>query len=183
MEERWFYSKSADGISASMSNFCKLPVPIRDKYGNTYDTVEAYIHAQKFGYLVGGEERPDLRALFTTAGAIGCQSSAAVKRAGGRASFKKLGVALNVKAWESHRRRVMEDAVRLRWAVDAKFRRVVVGCLDRGEELHHFQRGVYYKCKKTGVIVGTDNSLGELLMALGKEELAKANGEEEEEEE
>lgn len=163
---RWFWSKSADPVSKYLSNFQASPVPLVAPDGNKYPSVEALFQAQKFDYLVGGP-RPDLKEPYTSSGHLGTGSPDAVKKASGKAAFKKLGVALDVAKWNSVSGTVMRDALTLRWAADSRLRNNVRDCLAAGEELRHFLRGQHYQ-QRDGSVFGYDPlRVGEILTELG----------------
>ncbi len=168
--ERWFYSGSKDPVSRYMSNFQRTPSDLVPSDGNRYGSVEALFQAQKFDYLVGGP-RPDLKEPFTSTGSLGSAShysGLAIKRASGKATFKRLGLVLDVERWNAASGRIMRDALTLRWHNDPKLRRVVAECLAAGEVLLHFQRGQHYRTK-SGVVFGRDPlRIGETLTELSR---------------
>jgi predicted NAD-dependent protein-ADP-ribosyltransferase YbiA (DUF1768 family) len=163
----WFWSKSANPALKYVSNYQPCPVPIVDDDGKKYRSVEALFQGQKFNYLVG-EPRPDLKERYTTSGCLGAGSSDALKRASGKAAFKKLGVALDVAKWNAVSRTIMRDALTRRWAIDPRLRDIVQNCVDAGEQLRHFQRGQHYR-RPDGSVFGLDPlSVGETLMELAR---------------
>ena len=143
-----------------------------------FASVELAYHAAKMLYLVGSTQRPDLGLELARGGKHGNAEGAAQKALGSRAAFAKLGVALDIAAWNAAAPRIMRTLIEARAAADATF---VAHCKDfvsRGITIRHFARGkpekggFYRQATGDRLLVGRD-MLGPLLVEVGSIAVAK----------
>jgi predicted NAD-dependent protein-ADP-ribosyltransferase YbiA (DUF1768 family) len=92
-----------------------------------------------------------------------------VKKMGGKGSFKKLKLELDVKKWSGISDNLMRHLVKQRLLVDNKYKSIVQKYVSNGGKLYHFERsgikskyGGYFE-KPTGNWVG-QNLLGKMIM-------------------
>ena len=144
-----------------LSNFHQFEIEID---GNKYPSIEHYFHAEKFRI----SSKPSVASNFMVGGSVGPDTLDA-KRAGGKAGFKREGVTLDIKKWNSVRDEVMTKAVMARIEQDEEYKRILLRLKDMHVVLLHFDRGgskSYWGGKyKDGEIMG-ENKLGKIMMDL-----------------
>uniref|UniRef100_A0A7S4K919 NADAR domain-containing protein n=1 Tax=Odontella aurita TaxID=265563 RepID=A0A7S4K919_9STRA len=171
-----FYSKSKDqkdleGYDNSdwrrrLSNFSPRTLTIR---GRCYPSAEHAFQAAK----AKCSTIPKLSKQFEVGGKINEQPGSA-KKAGGKGSYKKAGVELDVVKWNRERDHAMEAIVRARFDEDEDFRKILQIVSRNGAYLLHFERSgakSYWGgsvAKDTGRVQG-NNALGELMMRVERE--------------
>ena len=169
IDEVWVHSKATDCKARYLSNFTHVPGDLTVAFGpgvERFASVELAYHAHKMLHLKEGP-RIDLALRFTTSGSYGRLSGGSQKVAGGRGTFRKLGVVLDQASWNAAAPGIMRTLIEARSAVDTKF---VDFCVMYVQDDHlvirHYARNVFYRSKTTNELVGTD-MLGPLLVDVG----------------
>ncbi len=169
--EVWFHFTAANKDLSYLSNFTHVPdeagfpFTFATKHTMHFSSIELAFHAAKFFHLVGAD-RPDLAAQLSVHGANGRLVGASQKSAGGRKAFEHLGVALDRCRWDAAKGGIMKQLVEARAAVDPRYVDICRKLVAAGTRIRHFARGVFYRSKATGELVGED-PLGPYLEAVG----------------
>lgn len=167
-----FYSKSKLADNKYLSNFARLetgclkidhelfPTPNDILKNKLFVSIEHAFQCYKLA-ISGAPEAviDDLMAL---------EDAHEVKKMGGKGSFKKLKLELDVKKWSIMSDNLMRHLVKQRLIVDDKYKRIVHKHLSNGVKLYHFDRsgikskyGGYFE-KTTKKWVG-QNLLGKMI--------------------
>ena len=139
------WSRASTAPLKYLSNFTHVPgttgIPCLMPDGVTmaFRSIELAFHAHKFYYLLGGSGvRPDLAERLAVGGALGNLTDGSQKSVGGKGAMRKLGVALDVPAWNAQAVSLMDKLVLARAAVDRAY---VLHCqtlVGKGLRIVHF---------------------------------------------
>lgn len=159
-----------------LSNFYASHVML---LGLDFPTAEHAFHGMKIIYASAetnpSEPSVDCQSPFTRATRqalivlLSDDSPLHAKKIGGRASYRKLGLELNVEKWNTLREDIQQDIIESRLRSDAVFRRVLRWT--KPSELIHYERPSLgctpfwgaFRSRQTGEMVG-HNILGKILM-------------------
>ena len=137
----YFFSKSKDPDYKYLSNFQITPEPLLFM-GAPFRSIEHAFQAAKFLSLKGRKpaETISLFLKFSTRGPYGGLDPAKVKSLGGKGSFKKEKVELDIKEWNRSAPLVMKELVVARCQVDPKYRHLLKNAAQKGIRFFHFER-------------------------------------------
>jgi hypothetical protein len=95
---------------------------------------------------------------------------AAVKTATGAVALKKYGVIINEAEWETKKESSLQEALKQRWTMDKRFRKIVETARNQGKYLLYYTPGATTNLggkrdRNTGQIEG-DNKVGKIIMKL-----------------
>lgn len=117
-----FFSKSKSALGKYLSNFHLSPVKYRKL---TFPSVEHAYQAAKFLFADDKQRGQELFATLAVGGQNGKLTSPQAKSFGGKGSWKRLGLQLNIREWSKHEVKIMKTLLKSRLKHDKLFRQII----------------------------------------------------------